>query len=767
MSDSIFNNEILPTGYDIFRKDRALRGGGVLLAVDQSIPSKELQSPHDLEVLSVEISSPIAFLVCVVYMPPNAALSYCQRLIEYLAQLCEEHRVIILGDFNLPDVNWLTMSGSSESSQTFCDFVFDFGLVQLVDEPTHMKGNILDLILTNVPSHISNVAVQNEATPISTDHFAIYFSLSGVDHGSANLKCKTTYDYTKTDMESLNSYLLDYDFSACETSDDVEVVWLFVKKTITDAVRMFTPTIRLRARPSPKWFTSHTRNKIHSLRKKAKANSSASNLDKLSAAEASLRAFMEESKSTYINDLVCNFNKYFPSVFTSSEFSLPPLGEIQLPEETMSDVRFSEEEVFAALQNLDPNKAMGIDGIHQRVLKYCSVSLYKPIHNLFSLCTSSNRLPSEWKVHRITPVFKSGDRVLISNYRPISLLCSVSKVLERLVYDKISSFTLAQVTNNQFGFMPNQSCLQQLLVFVDSVVRCQERKSQLDVVYVDIRKAFDSVPHGELLYKLRKFGIVGNLWYLFRDYLTSRVQCVAIENELSHLAPVASGVPQGSILGPLFFLLYINDMPLAMPMLRAFMFADDTKLAKEVTSLEDCAELQMSLESLRDWSAKWKLDFNISKCCSLQFSSRSKLIPSNYSYSMNDAPLPEKNHVKDLGVTICDDLTWSDHHNDICAKAYRQLGLLKRTFGRSSSVQALKVLYFTLVRSKLTYCSQLWRPQLVCEITALERVQRRATKFILQTTALDYRERLINLNILPLMMVYEQNWQTSCSFSRS
>ena len=510
--------------------------------------------------------------------------------------------------------------------------------------------------------------------------------------------------------------------------------------------------------------------------------------------EASLRACMEESKSTYINDLVCNFkndkskvfkymrslmsadslpavmtynstsastnidkailfNKYFPSVFTSSEFSLPPLDEIQLPEETMSDVRFSEEEVFAALQNLDPNKAMGIDGIHQRVLKYCSVSLYKPIHNLFSLCTSSNRLPSEWKVHRITPVFKSGDRVLISNYRPISLLCSVSKVLERLIYDKISSFTLAQVTNNQFGFMPNHSCLQQLLVFVDSVVRCQERKSQLDVVYVDIRKAFDSVPHGELLYKLRKFGIVGNLWYLFRDYLTCRVQCVAIENELSHLAPVASGVPQGSILGPLFFLLYINDMPLAMPMLRAFMFADDTKLAKEVTSLEDCAELQMSLESLRDWSAKWKLDFNISKCCSLQFSSRSKLIPSNY--SMNDVPLPEKNHMKDLGVTICDDLTWSDHHNDICAKAYRQLGLLKRTFGRSSSAQALKVLYFTLVRSKLTYCSQLWRPQLVYEIMALERVQRRATKFILQTTALDYRERLINLNILPLMMVYE------------
>lgn len=140
------------------------------------------------------------------------------------------------------------------------------------------------------------------------------------------------------------------------------------------------------------------------------------------------------------------------------------------------------------------------------------------MHSLpfFTYCLSQHQLPKDWKTHRVTPIYKSGVRALVKNYRPISLLCTISKVLERLVYDQICDFTLGQISLDQFGFLPKHSCLQQLLSFISQIVDCQERRSNMDVVYLDVRKAFDSVPHTELLLTLRKAGIVGNLWdFLF------------------------------------------------------------------------------------------------------------------------------------------------------------------------------------------------------------------------------------------------------------
>ena len=165
---------------------------------------------------------------------------------------------------------------------------------------------------------------------------------------------------------------------------------------------------------------------------------------------------------------------------------------------------------------------------------------------------SNHNIPSEWRIHVITPVHKSGDKSLVNNYRPISLLSNTSKILERLIYNKVTCHVSRFMSSQQFGFFKNRSSVQQLLVLFDTIMNTDH---QIDIIYFDFKKAFDSVPHNELLHKLKAMGISGNLWLWFKSYLLNRQQCVKINNNYSHLLPVLSGVPQGSILGPLLFLI--------------------------------------------------------------------------------------------------------------------------------------------------------------------------------------------------------------------
>lgn len=222
------------------------------------------------------------------------------------------------------------------------------------------------------------------------------------------------------------------------------------------------------------------------------------------------------------------------------------------------------------------------------LIKHCALALYLPLHRLFSVSMSKQSIPYEWKCHSITPIFKSGDKSLVKNYRPISLLCIMSKVLEHLIYSKISKFI---ITNNilyhhQFSFHQHHSTTQQLLIFLSDIISALNdyNCSQCDVIYLDFKKAFDSVPHQELLMKLWRAGIMGTLWKWFREYLANRYQHVSINNCKSSTLPVVSGVPQGSILGPFLFFIYIND---SINHSKTFPFADDTKCLQPICSPQD------------------------------------------------------------------------------------------------------------------------------------------------------------------------------------
>ena len=219
---------------------------------------------------------------------------------------------------------------------------------------------------------------------------------------------------------------------------------------------------------------------------------------------------------------------------------------------------------------------------------------------MYSVSLAIGRIPQEWRTHLITPIYKSGDR---SDYRPISLLPIVSKVLERIIYDRIVPHISQQLHPSQFGFSKGKSCLQQLLTFLHQLVNNNLQKAQSDTLYLDFRKAFDSVSHNIVLCKLQLMGIGGSLLSWFRSYLNDRLQLVKIGNCTSELLPVTSGVPQGSILGPLLFLVFINDLPDSVNNAFLYMFADDTKISIPVSdSLQERLQLQVDLDAILNWS---------------------------------------------------------------------------------------------------------------------------------------------------------------------
>lgn len=280
----------------------------------------------------------------------------------------------------------------------------------------------------------------------------------------------------------------------------------------------------------------------------------------------------------------------------------------------LNNVCFTSDTVYRHLVKLKPKTGGGPDGLAALFLKNVAGTLASPLAFLYNKSFELSTLPTIWKTAVVTPVFKKGSPSLASNYRPISLTCIACKVMESIIKDKLIAYLLENslITRQQHGFLAKHSTCSQLLECVNDWSIELNLRHSVDVAYIDFQKAFDSVVHSKLCYKLKSYGVSGKLLDWISDFLFNRTQAVKINNNLSDYVPVKSGVPQGSVLGPVLFLLYINDIvDLFGNGLCVKLFADDLKIYAVINDIVDVNLLQAGLDALNVWSDDWQLPISI------------------------------------------------------------------------------------------------------------------------------------------------------------
>ena len=433
---------------------------------------------------------------------------------------------------------------------------------------------------------------------------------------------------------------------------------------------------------------------------------------------------------------------FFSSNFTTEgEGPLPDLPVADNP--LLCDIDVPADKVQPRLAALRPYSAPGPDEILPRVLIECSDVLAQPLSVLFRKSLDAGRLPSDWSLGEVTPIFKKGNRHDPASYRPISLTAVPSKVLESLVRDKLLEHmqTSGLLHPAQHGFLPRRSCATQLLEVLEEWSSAADDGVPVDVAYLDFRKAFDTVPHKRLLHKLHAYGIRGKLLLWIEAFLTDRRQRIVVQGSSSDWAPVNSGIPQGSVLGPTLFLIYVNDVPNELQG-EVKMFADDIKMYRRVPRPSTPLTFQADLRSLEEWSKKWLLHFNVGKCKIMHLGAANTHAP----YFLNGTQLAEVSQEKDLGVVVDQDLKFHHQTAAAIAKGSQMLAVVKRSFAHIS-VFTLPLIYKTLVRPHLEYCNVVWGPFGKLDQRRLERVQRRATKLVKSLRSKPYEDRLRALKL--------------------
>ena len=287
--------------------------------------------------------------------------------------------------------------------------------------------------------------------------------------------------------------------------------------------------------------------------------------------------------------------------------------------------------------------------------------------------------------------------------------------------------------------MTSKSTTTNLLSYKDFITSALDNNCQVHSVYTDFNKAFDSVSHKYLIHKLKaQFGIDGIHLRWFQSYLRERYQRVVLNGIESNWILARSGVPQGSILGPSLFIMYVNDMPSCLQHSECLLFADDVKFFKKIKSLCDCSVLQSDLENFRLWCEKWKLSLNFEKCCSMNFSLKRKF-DICFQYHFSDYVLRTVDEIKDLGVYFKSNLCFNRHVSFVVKKSFQMLGFVKRVAKSFKDIHVLKTLYNSYIRSRLDYCSQVWSPNPKCAIYKIERVQRVFVKFLCFQARIEYK----------------------------
>jgi len=695
-----------------------------------------------------------------------------------------------MGDFNLPEIDWETEStnGPQDSTQQrFLKFVKDSFLYQHVGKPTHHRPNcnptLIDLVFANEECMVENVEY---LAPLGKSHHCVLrfnYNLYSENLESCykSLVDKGNYEEMNSDLTSINWYeILD--------ANQVDKNWATFSSLYKQAIAKYIPQVKVRKygrkrKPlSSKAIEKVNKKNVAFREMMAERTEStvarynkARNQSKWECRKSDVeyeRRIAEEAKTnpklfySYIRGKLKTrsgigdiqnmdgellqedkekaeaFNTFFSSVFTREDISTIPTPDAKPVHKKLEVLRTCHKDILKYLRMLNPSKSPGPDSFHPRILKETAASISTPLTIIFNQSLDTGQVPADWKIAEVTPIFKKGDKTLVKNYRPISLTSIVCKTLEKVVRQQLMQHMTENtlIAPEQHGFLEGRSCTTNLLSTMEKWTEALDQGQPMDAIYLDFAKAFDTVPHQRLSRKLLSYGVEGQALNWINNFLSDRWQTVNISGQKSTPTRVISGIPQGSVLGPSLFVVYINDLPDCIDS-SVELFADDSKIFRPVPDSEQNTVLQDDINSLVTWSEKWQLKFNADKCVTLHLGYNNR----QHTYSMtsngNSQILSSTTEERDLGIKIDPTLTFTKHVTTQVKKANQIVGLIRRSFDYLD-IPTLKKIYTGLVRPHLEYCVVVWAPRLEKDRQLVEGVQRRVTKLIAATRDLPYSTRL-------------------------
>lgn len=766
--------------YNIYRHDRPDRvGGGVAVFVKDCFRSYVVNVPNcgNLECVAVAVvCGGQKFFLGAVYKPNVLDAHLLEPLKQFVQYLTSKHgRHVILGDFNLPNVDWVKLEAPNVGSQRkFMHLFTKFGYKQLVKCPTR-GDNILDLILADDANFVSSVSIGT--TFASSDHSILCAEL-----------CISTSDNVKSRTCWNNG---DYDYiCACLLLCD----WrsLFSGLTINDMYETFTSVCRdlIEVAVPVKWVGRGSQSRdlkralsekrrLHSIHRQARTEVS---LENFKAACNRVQSVVQSESSRYEGSLLTDpnirkfyayvngrlrtshchsvileggepvsdvrraelFSNQFNSVFITDN-GIPNVLQQRDFNSMLADVIFTEVNVTKAIRNLSCKTSSGDDGLPSIFFKKCCAALVQPLKLIMQCSFETCEVPEVWRSAVVVPIYKSkGDRSDVSNYRPISLTSVACRVMESILKSYLVDHLISNnlISPAQHGFMTSRSTVTNMLHCINEWSSHVDQRGSVDVLYIDIAKAFDTVSHEKLMYKLEKYGISGKFLSWIGAFLRDRTQRVKTGEQYSEYSRVSSGVPQGSVLGPILFLVYINDLTDVLRSCSVSIFADDSKIYFKADNEEDVYRMQSDIDRVLLWCDRWQLSIAVTKCNILHIGRANR----KNVFSMGETVIPSVGAVRDLGITVTENLSFTLHISNISKAAFARSNLLLRSFISREQTLLLKA-FITYVRPLLEYGTPVWSPYLIGDIVKLERVQRSFTRQLAGMEGLDYAERLERLGL--------------------
>ena len=790
--------------YSVYRHDRSDRtGGGVCTLINNDVfSSVSVNLPPQfthVDIVATDIlNSHFKCRIINVYRSPTsnsdlAGIQYCHDLSNCIDSLCSvRFTTVIVGDFNLPDLH--TQSDNPTCSSIINDVFTRHALTQYVSEPTRYSlhnntATLLDLVLCNDDNFLYNV---NVSFPFSTsDHCAVHFDLlkPASQNSPKNLE---SYDFKRADWASIFLFLNDVDFvTDFSHSTLVADHFTYFYNVLYNCISLHVPFIAGVKHRKNSTYPRHIRREL--TRKKAawrhyKQKRNDESLRRYKTAVSSCRSLIyahhakqEQSivdrgnisafyryanrklntrtvigaiKSPSDNSIVCDsdskaeiFRQTFTDYYTIDNHVIPTASS--RTSRKLSEISFTPSLIHKAIRKLRTTSKGGTDQIPTEFIKRCSLWLTVPLAYLFTASFKNHFLPPVWLTAFITPVFKKGDRTCPTNYRPIALTCVLCKIMESVIKDQLVSYLLSNnlITKHQHAFLLKHSTTTNLLESTRDWSLALNCHNNVDILYIDYQRAFDSIVHSKLLIKLQSYGVCGNLLAWISAFLSNRTQRVVIENSMSSVISVTSGIVQGSVIGPILFILYVNDISdlIVSSPAKLQLFADDLKLYSNLSCPSSSPNIQTIIDKIFDWSKQWQLSINASKCQCIRLHSRYQSA-TQPQYSIDNNTIPYSDNIRDLGILVDRHLSFNSHIDSITNKAAQRVGIIFRSFYSRDANFLLKA-YTTYVRPLLEFNTIIWNPTLKKHIDKLEKIQRKFTKRIPSLCHLPYLQRLNALNL--------------------